>query len=74
VREWIEGTRPNNGFVIIGDERFERPEEPRFGSGVIVDPSDDSPYGTIWKRCATILIEFRLELHDLGFVPPGGGV
>lgn len=73
VRQWVEGMLPNLGFVFIGYEAFSRPHlRLRSGSGVLVG-GESSPYvshGFIWERCMAIYRDFRLEIHDRGYIPP----
>jgi hypothetical protein len=75
VRQWVEDTRPNNGFVFQGNESFSGPPvRPRFGVGVIVS-GERSPFGgLIWRRCMAILTDFRLEFHNPDYRPPGSSI
>jgi|SRR5262245_1622231 len=64
VREWVEGTKPNFGFVLKGDESFARPG-PTFGGAPTVE-------GFIWERCLAIYSGFELTFAPIGETPPWG--
>src|SRR5712691_2495643 len=67
VRGWVEHTRPNFGFVLMGAETFRSPPTHTFGSGIWVEDS-----GYLWESCVGIYTGFELVFAPIGYTPSYG--
>jgi hypothetical protein len=64
VRDWVERTHPNFGFVFVSNETFVRP--PNLLGG------PQTSLGILWRNCIGIYAGFELVFAPIGYVPSYG--